>query len=327
MGVAPLEGPAMTLKLFIGWIILAVVAIAAEPTGDVCVIVGAAGEAEFATGFARAARAWEAAAQRGGAQCTVIGLNPETAESDRQQLEAWITARSQNTETTAWIAFLGHGTFDGRDARLNLRGPDVTAQEVAGWLARLNRPLVFVHGGSAAAPFISALSGPRRIIVTATRSGHEMNYARFGERFATAIGDSAADIDHDGQTSVLEAFVTASQQTQAFYTENGRLATEHALIDDNGDKQGTPAVWFRGTRLQRTPKDKVEADGAASNRMALVATDAERALTAAQRVERDRLEQELEGLRTRKKEMPEEDYYRRLEAIARQIGAIYSRGT
>lgn len=317
----------MTLKLFIGWMVLVVAAIAAEPLSDVCVIVGAPGEAEFAAGFERAARAWEAAAQRGGAPCTVIGLNPVTAETDRQQLEAWITRRSQNTETTAWIVFLGHGTFDGRDARLNLRGPDITAQELAGWLTKLNRPVVFVHGGSAAAPFISALSGPRRIIVTATRSGHEMNYARFGERFATAIGDAAADIDHDGQTSVLEAFVTAAQQVQAFYTENGRLATEHALIDDNGDKQGTPAAWFRGTRLQRTPKDKVEADGAAANRVALVATDAERALTAAQRNERDRLEQELEGLRARKKDMPEDEYYRRMEAIARQIGAIYSGGT
>ena len=127
----------------------------------------------------------------------------------------------------------------------------MTARTLAGWLAPLQRPLIFVHGGSGGAPFIPAVSGPDRIVISATRSGHELNYARFGERFARAVANPDADIDQDGQTSVLEAFVTAAQQVQAFYTEAGRLATEHALIDDNGDKQGTPAEWFRGVRLQR----------------------------------------------------------------------------
>ena len=309
------------------WLSITAGLFAAEPTAEVCVIVGAPGEAEYATGFARAAHAWEDAAKRAGAPCTLIGLDPENQTPDRARVETWLNARSASEKTTAWIIFLGHGTFDGREARLNLRGADVTAQELSGWLTQLNRPIVFVHGGSAAAPFIPTLSGPRRIIISATRSGNEINYARFGERFATAIGDAAADVDHDGQTSVLEAFVTAAQQVQSFYAENGRLATEHALIDDNGDKQGTPADWFRGTRLQKRAKDKTEPDGATARLVALITTDAERAMTPPQIAERDRLERELEALRARKSEIPEDEYYRRVEAVARQIGAIYSRGT
>jgi len=39
-----------------------------------------------------------------------------------------------------------------------------------------------------------------------------------------------------------------------FYKQEARLATETALVDDNGDAQGTPAGWFRGTRTTRRAK-------------------------------------------------------------------------
>jgi hypothetical protein len=301
---------------------------AAEPVHEVLVIVGAPGEGDYTEGFTSAARAWEAAAARISAPITTVGLDApasdsSAATSDRDELQAWCAARETATRTPAWIVYLGHGTFDGREARLNLRGPDVTAKEIATWLAPLDRPLVFIHGGSAGAPFISALSGPDRIIISATRSGHELNYARFGERFAEAVANPSADIDQDGQTSLLEAFVTAAQQVQAFYAETGRLATEHALIDDNGDRQGTPADWFRGVRLQRRPEDNAIPDGDAAKLIALIPSDAERALTSAQREERDRLERELESVRARKSELPADDYYRQLEALFRRLGSIY----
>jgi hypothetical protein len=327
MGLAALERTTMTVRVLILFVLLTGWCRATERGPEVCVVVGAEGEPEFAANFAKAAKAWEASARRGAAQYTAIGLGSESQPSDRARLQTWISERVPEGNEAIWIVYLGHGTFDGREARLNLRGDDVTAKELSGWLNSVRRPVVFIHGGSASAPFISALSAPGRIIVTATRSGSEMNYARFGERFASAVTEASADIDQDGQTSLLEAFVTAAQQVHAFYTENSRLATEHALLDDNGDKQGTPADWFRGTRLQRRPKGKFEPDGAAANRIALAPTEAERALTAEQRTRRDQLEQELEALRAHKAELPEDEYYRRVEAIVRQIGAIYLKGT
>lgn len=295
----------------------------AEPAHEICVIVGASGEPDFAAGFAGAARAWEQAARRGGATCTVIGLEPEETGGDRERMQRWIGERAGGAGAAVWIVYLGHGTFDGREARLNLRGPDVSAKELATWLETVRRPLIFIHGGSAGAPFIPALSRRERIVITATRSGHEVNYARFGERFANAVANAAADIDRDGQTSVLEAFVTAAQQVQAFYAETGRLATEHALLDDNGDKQGTPAEWFRGTRLQRKPQGATEADGALASLIALVASDEERALTAEQREQRARWERELEALRAKKADLPEDEYYQQLEKIVQELAAIY----
>jgi hypothetical protein len=270
-----------------------------------------------------AARAWEQAAKRGGATSSILGLEAADEGAERERLKRWLAERSGESGTPVWIVYLGHGTFDSREARLNLRGPDLTAKELANWLAPLRRPIVFIHGGSAGAPFISALSASGRIVISATRSGNELNYARFGERFAEAVANPGADIDQDGQTSVLEAFVTAAQDVQAFYKEAGRLATEHALIDDNGDKQGTPAEWFRGTRLQRQPKGNAEPDGERAALIALVASPAERSLTPAKRTARDQLEQELASLRARKSELNEDEYYRRLEAIVRKLGALY----
>lgn len=302
---------------------------------EIAILIGAPGEPDYAEGFTTAARAWEDAAQRGGAAHTTFGLAPanDSTPDDRTQLQQWLAARTQTSDTSAaaaplWIVYLGHGTHDGRETRLNLRGPDLTAQDLATWLAPLTRPLVFIHGGSAGAPFINALSGPDRIVITATRSGHELNYARFGERFAEAVANPAADIDQDGQTSLLEAFVTAAQNVQAFYSETGRLATEHALIDDNGDQQGTPAEWFRGTRVQRRPQNATaQPDGQHARLIALIPTDAERALTPAQREERDQLERDLEALRAQKSTLPESDYYRQLEVIFRRLGSLYRSDT
>jgi hypothetical protein len=313
----------MKWRAAVGAGLLLLLRLPAEPMADVCVLVGAPGQPEFAAGFSSAAKAWQEAAARGGVACQLIGLESDKDVSDRDAFQRWLTEHQSESNAAAWIIYLGHGTFDGREARLSLRGPDVSAKELATWLEPLHRPVVFVHGGSASSPFIPALSARNRIIITATRSGHELNYARFGERFAQAVASPSADIDQDGQTSVLEAFVTAAQQVQAFYSENGRLATEHALIDDNGDRQGTPAEWFRGTRLQRRPQGSTEPDGARANQVALVPTAEERLLTAEQRAQRETLERELENLRAEKSKLPVDEYYRRLEIIAQKLAALY----
>ena len=193
----------------------------------------------------------------------------------------------------AWVVYIGHGTYDGRQARLNLRGPDITAEELSEWLAPLKRPVVVIHGGSASAPFLAALSAPNRVVITATASGDEVNYARFGERFAENIGNRAADIDQDGQTSLLEAFLSAAQQVRTFYTEAGRMASEHPLLDDNGDKLGVSPDWFRGTRVVKRPENSQPVDGFRARQIVLMDTAAEKALTPGQRLLRDQYEQEI----------------------------------
>ena len=128
------------------------------------------------------------------------------------------------------------------------------------------------------------------MIISATRSGNEQNFTRFGQHFAEAIADPQGDLDQDGQTSLLEAFLSASARVAEFYKTEGRLATEHALIDDNGDGLGTPADWFRGTRATKQPKDGRSLDGLRAHQFHLVRSAEEQRLSAEARARRDELE-------------------------------------
>ena len=70
------------------------------------------------------------------------------------------------------------------------------------------------------------------MIITATKSGDEQNFARFGQFISSAIADAASDLDKDGQVSLLEAYLTACRQVEEYYDAEARLASEHALLDE-----------------------------------------------------------------------------------------------
>ncbi|MGC3960077.1 MAG: hypothetical protein QM813_19740 [Verrucomicrobiota bacterium] len=198
---------------------------------------------------------------------------------------------------------------------------------MADWLKPFQRPLVVINCASASAPFLKTLSGPNRVIITATRSGNEMNFTRFGEYFAKALATLESDLDKDGQVSLLEAFLMASRHVAEFYRTEGRLLTEHALLDDNGDGQGTPADWFRGVRAIKKAKDDTSADGTRANQLYLVLSAEEHALSVDVRAQRDALEVSVVRLREAKSRMLEADYYRQLETILLELARLQSSST
>jgi len=282
-------------------------------------VVGAAGEPEYGEQFSAWADLWKQAAAKGGLQTFVIGEDKANPEKDRARLFGVLTNEVSRPAGELWLVFLGHGTFDGRTAKFNLRGPDLSAGELAAVLKPCRRPLAVIDCASASGPFINALSAPGRVIVTATRSGNEVNATRFGGYLAKTIADPAADLDKDGQTSLLEAFLFASRQTAQFYQEAGRLATEHALLDDNGDSLGTPADWFRGVRAVKTAADGKSVDGVRAHQFHLIRSDAEQRLSPEARARRDELEKKLSDLRSRKSGMKDDEYYDQLERILLEL--------
>ncbi len=327
MVLATLERPAMSPLRF-----LLLLTLLTRPllAADLLLLVGAPGEEDYGPIFAETAATWEQTARTADLTLTRIENVSTDGLSPRDQLIHALAGYQTDDPDAAplWIVYVGHGTYDLRTARLNLIGPDVSTNELRDWLQHLGRPLVFIHGGSASAPFISALSAPDRLIITATESGNEVNFTRFGRQFARAVIDPDADIDQDGQTSLLEAFVTAAQQVQAFYLENNRLATEHALLDDNGDGRGTPYDFFHGTRLAERPTDPTAIpDGSRARTWSLLPSAAERALSPAQRARRDDLEDQLEQVRASKDAMLEADYFDALERIFRALAEIYDIGS
>lgn len=299
--------------------------IAAAPPDDrpcVVVVVGAAGTAEYQAQFARWADQWRVAARNASADLVQIGLTTDNAPGDRDRL-ATVLKEKASDKGPLWLVLIGHGTFDGREAKFNLRGPDLTDLELNEWLKPLERPVAVIDCASASGPFISRLSAPGRVIVTATKSGNEQNYARFGQYFAEAVSDLSGDLDKDGQVSLLEAFLMGSHRVAEFYKTQSRLATEHALIDDNGDKLGTPADWFHGVRATRRAKDGSPLDGIRAHQLHLLPSAAEREMPADARRRRNELELAVSELRNEKEKLGLDVYYARLEKLMAELAHVY----
>ncbi len=301
-------------------------ALSAESNSDdratVIVVVGAAGEEEFGKNFAAWAENWRKAATAGGAKFVPIGLAPPDGTNDITHLQQALDTEPKDSAAELWLVLIGHGTFDGKDAKFNLRGPDFSATDLATWLKDFHRPLAVIDTSSASAPFLTKLSAPGRVVVTATRSGNEVNYARLGQYFSEAIANPEADLDKDGQTSLLEAFLSASRQVADFYKAQGRLATEHALLDDNGDGLGTPADWFRGVRAVRKARDGAAVDGLRAQQFCLVRSPDEQKIPVQVRARRDELELQVAGLRDKKATLQEDEYYRQLEVLLVELARL-----
>jgi hypothetical protein len=209
------------------------------------------------------------------------------------------------------VVLVGHGSTTGGTPRLNLPGPDLTAVELAALLDRFpSQEIVVLNFSSASGGWIAALSGERRIVVTATRSGTERFESLFGGYFIEAVTSDGADLDKDGRVSLLEAFEYARQEVERVYEQQNRLLTEHALLDDDGDGAGAhepdPAIGDGGrARAWFLADVSSTADRPASDDPELAALHAEQA----------RLEDAVATLRARKDAMDPAAYQAQLERL------------
>jgi hypothetical protein len=305
-------------------ITLALAILGADPVDRPCVlvVVGTPGTPEYEIQFRKWAAGWKSAAEKARAEFIPIGQGDENGTIDRDRLKSALADKASGSEPL-WVVLIGHGSFDGKEAKFNLRGPDVTDSEFSAWLAPIKRPVAVIDCASASSPFLNKLSGPGRVVITATRSGSEQNFARFGEFLSEAVADPRADLDKDGQVSLLEAYLTAAARTAEWYKSRSRLATEHALLDDNGDHLGTPADWFKGVRAIRRAKDGASPDGLRAHQLPLIPSDRERAIPPEIRQKRNTLELALASLRDRKDKLPEADYYAQLEPLMIELAKLY----
>ncbi len=312
------------LAIAVAWITVSpVLSAEASDSPTILTVVGAPGDPEYGEQFQQWAHRWKSAAKQAGATSIRIGTAAESKTSDKEQLEKALAEQAEEATAPIWIVLIGHGTFDGRIAKFNLRGPDVSATELAQWFSTLERPIVVVNCASSSGPFINKLSRKDRVVITAAKSGFEMNFARFGDYLSAAIIDAAADLDKDGQSSLLEAFLFASAHVREFYQQEARLATEQALLDDNGDGRGTPATFFRGIHPIRKAKNGAALDGSRAHQLLLVPNDAERSMPPQIRAHRDQLEQEIAELRQQKDQLEEEVYYAQLERLLVEFARLY----
>ena len=295
----------------------------AAPRPVVIVVAGAAGSPEYGKQFQDWSSRWQTAAQRGGAEFVAVGLEAVGAETDHDRLQRVIADRAATSDEPLWLVFIGHGTFDGKVARFNLRGPDVTLPEISAWLQPVRRPLAVINCASCSGPFLQDLAGPERIVITSTKSGSEYNFSRFGDYLSAAIIDPNADLDRDDQVSLLEAYLRAAARVSEFYEGEGRLMTEHALLDDNGDRLGTPADWFQGVRAVKSAKSGALVDGQRAHQWHLIPSPAEAQLSPEFRRRRNELEQQLAQQRLKKEELSEAEYLAVIEPLLIELAKLY----
>lgn len=230
------------------------------------------------------------------------------------QAIAEIGARVQ-PDDRVFIILIGHGNPRDDGAAFNLPGPDISARELAAALTGLEKQVVVVvNTASASGPFIDALSGERRVVITATSSGREYYATLFADYFVAALAEAGADTDKDERVSMLEAFAFARRETQRSYDNEKQLSTEHALLDDNGDGEGS-----------REPGE-FAADGALANRVYLQQPPSLRLGASAQLVEmaerKQGLEQSISELKRQREQLARDDYYARLEALLVELALL-----
>ena len=276
------------------------------------IVAGLGGEPQYAESF----RAWSssllsAAEKRMGIprnRITYLTESPEKGvgqadgRATRDGIEkafAQAVVRCRPGDTFAVVLF-GHGSGAGEEARFNLPGPDASARDFATWLVpfALQR-VVFVNTASASGDFQKVLAGKNRIILTATKSSQERNQAVFGGYFSEALSADAADVDKNGQVSILEAFEAAKAQVATEYQRERRLLTEHATLED-GEGGALARSTFLGGRAGGPAEPAAE-----SADPALVALEAERR----------GLEDRIEALRATKASLPEDRYESELEQL------------
>jgi hypothetical protein len=304
-------------------LLVAAVPAAANGNTHLAVIVGLAGEPEHGELF----RKWAASLLETATgtfaipRDRIVYLDADaaakgaTGKSTREEIARAFDrlATQAAADDLVVVVLIGHGSFDGRVARFNLPGRDMTPADFAPLLKGLGaKQIVFVNTASASGPFITDLAGPGRTIVTATRSGAEQYSTLFGGFFIEALSNESADTDKNRRVSILEAFNAARREVAAAYQREGIMLTEHAMLDDSGDGKGAvePAADGADGRLAA-----IVAIGSAADAAPLPADPALRQLY----VERRDLERRVESLKLLKGGIEPARYASELEKLLTEL--------
>ena len=250
-----------------------------------------------------------------GDSCSAAG------RSTGEELAREIAAASGVSDAGLALVLIGHGS-GGSNPRFQLPGPDISPDQLAEMLEGSEPgPVTIAHLGSAAGAFVTALSGPGRVVLAASRA-HETNETRFAPHFIAAFSGDEADRNKDGLLSVLEAFDYARSGVEREYEQEGLLRSEHPLLDDNGDGVGSPE-----------PRMAAGSDGVLAGRRPLLFQTAEAARHREAETpelrrligERDALAARVDALREARRGMEEEVYLTELEELLLQIAELAER--
>jgi hypothetical protein len=234
-----------------------------------------------------------------------------TASNVRQTLTS--IRRQMTNQDLLFVVLIGHGTFDGVDAKFNLIGADLESAQWSELIAGFPGHVVLVNTTAGSFPFIERMTGERRIVITATDSLAQRFDTVFPQFFIDSLADDQTDIDKNGRLSIWEIFAAATGGVRRYYQQRGQLPTEKALLDDNGDGIGRDAARTGedGSTASRTYLDQPLAGSAPTDEVLLQLLQ-----------KRVTMEAELEELRIRRSFMAPDEYQKEFERLMIDLARV-----
>jgi hypothetical protein len=264
------------------------------------VVAGLGGEASYEQKFREHAAAVVSAAEKAaGSTANVISLTGDTARAEAVRREFKTIAGRMTANDSAVIVLIGHGTYDGENYRFNVPGPDLTDADLGRLFDGLPaRDQLIINATSASGAALERWQKPRRVVITATKSGGEKTATRFAQFWAQAVASDAADTNKDEIVTAAEAYEYASRQVEAAFKADTAMATEHARLV--GDDAGRFTVARLGTAALAPENPEV----------------------AALLTQRGTIEQDLTRVKEQKTALPENQYYDELERVLVRLAML-----
>jgi hypothetical protein len=264
------------------------------------VVAGLGGEPTYEQKFREQAAAVASAAEKAaGSTNNVIALSGDAARADAVRREFKTLASRMSANDSVVVVLIGHGSFDGENYRFNLPGPDLTDADLARLFDELPaRDQLIINATSASGAVIDRWQKPKRVLITATKSGGEKTATRFAQYWAEAVASDAADTNKDQIVSAAEAYAFANGKVEAAFKAETSMATEHARME------GDDSARFTIARL-----------GAA----ALTPDNPE---VAALLTQRGAIEQDLNRVKEQKASLPDTQYYDQLEEVLVRLALL-----
>jgi hypothetical protein len=166
------------------------------------------------------------------------------ATKEEIEAEAAYLREHLRPQDTLWVIVIGHSHYDGKHSYFNIPGPDIHEQDFAKLFAGLEaREQAFFITIPASGFYIKPLSAKGRIVMTATEPDLEVNETAFPLALAEVLSapppPAEYDADHDARLTMFDLYIAVARNVAQRYVTDELLATEHSLLDDNGDGRGT----------------------------------------------------------------------------------------
>lgn len=206
------------------------------------------------------------------------------------------------------LYLIGHGSFDGRDYKFNIDGEDITGTDMIELfneddsVESSGASVVLINTSSSSGALLKPFAETNIHLVSATKSGAERTATRFGRHFADGLVVDEADINKNKSISLQEAYNYAVRETQAFYDEEGLLATESPRLQMIEGKTAADQIRLANLVAKSTVP--------VSNELA------------AMYERRDELDREIDTLRLRRINLSDEEYLQQFQNLMVRLSLL-----